>query len=79
MELAGDCTAFSHEQILPHQRLPGVQNVAGSFTYDVGNLAHFGQIESDGHFVKAVQRQRNFSDIGIAGALAHAVDRALDP
>src|SRR5437660_9016801 len=39
----------------------------------------FPQIELDGHVIQAPKRQRDLTDIRVAGALAHSIDRALNP
>src|SRR5437660_10702003 len=39
----------------------------------------FPQIERHGHVIQAPQRKRDLTDIRVSGALAHSIDRALNP
>ena len=79
MELSGHRAALPHEEIFSDQRLPGLQFVAGRATDDLGYLPDLAQIQGHRHLVQATQRERDLCDVGIARALAHAVDRALHP
>ena len=79
VELARYCAALAHKKIFAHQWLPRFQSVAAGLLHDLRDFANLGQVQYDRHVVEAAQRQRDLADVGIAGALSHPVDRALNP
>src|SRR6266566_5463126 len=79
VKLAGDGAAFTHEKILANGRLPGLERIAAGALNEFRDFTDFGEVERDGNVIKASKGQSDFTDVGIARAFAHSVDRALDP
>jgi hypothetical protein len=79
VELAGDGAAFAHKEILADDGLPRFELMAGGAADESGNFANFPEIEFDGNAIESTESQGDFADVGVAGALAHAVDGGLNP
>ena len=79
MELARDGAALAAEERLAGDRLPRLELVAGELAHALGDLAHPVEPEVRLDAVEGPQRERHLGEVGVAGPLAHAVDRAVDP
>ncbi len=79
MELAGDGPGLPPEEVLADERLVRLELVPGERAQALGEAAHELETQLGLDAVEAAQRQRDLREVGVAGALAHAVDRALDP
>src|ERR671923_924453 len=79
VELARDGAALAREEVIAHQRLPRLERVAGEIPDAPRDLAHAVEPQPRLDSVEAVQRQRDLGEVRVSGALAHAVDRPVDP
>ena len=79
VELARDRAALAPEEVLADERLPRLERVAGQLADAVGERAHAVEVERRLDAVERAQRERDLAEVRVAGALAHAVDRAVDP
>src|SRR5919201_1200751 len=79
MELARDGARLAPKQVLPDERLVGLELVAGEPAQTLSERTHAIKPEIRLDPVETTEREGNLGQVGIAGALAHAVDRAVDP
>ena len=79
MKLARHRAALTHKKVVTDNWLPGIHAIAGKFLDQLGNFANFCEIQRDGHVIEAAERERDFTNIGISGALAHTIDGSLNP
>ena len=77
MELAHDRAALAPVERVAGDRLPRLERVPGQLLHARRDRAD--QVEAQVRLdaVERAQRQRDLAEVGVAGALAHAVDRAL--
>src|SRR5919201_881150 len=79
VELACDGAALAHEQVLAYERLPRLELVAGQRADARRDLAQAVEAEIGADAVEGAQRERHLAEVRVPGALAHAVDRPVDP
>src|SRR6185436_19985744 len=79
VELARHRAAIAPEEGLAGDRLPGLERIARQLPHPLRDLAHTLELEVRLHAVERSQRQRDLAEVRVAGALAHAVDGAVDP
>ena len=79
MELRGDGTRLAPEERLAGDRLPRLERVAGQRLDARGDVADAIEPQVRLDAVERAERERDLAEIRVAGALAHAVDRSLDP
>src|SRR6266487_5329437 len=79
VKLARHGAALSDEQVLPDDRLPRVELVAAQLPHTRRDLAQPLEAEVRPDAVKSFESQRDLADARVAGALAHPVDRAVNP
>src|SRR5205823_7796925 len=79
VELACDRTALPAEERLARDRLPGLEFVAGELAHALRDLADSIEPQVRPDAVEGAERQRDLGEARVPGALAHAVDRPLDP
>src|SRR4051812_30441708 len=79
VELRGDRTRLAAEEGLARERLPRREPVAGQLLHARGCLADPVEAESGLDPVEPPQRNGDLAEVRVAGALAHAVDRPVDP
>ena len=79
MELARDGAALAGEEVLADERLPRRELVAGELTDAARDVPDAVEAQLGLDAVEPAQRERDLGEVRVAGALAHAVDRPLDP
>ena len=79
MELARDRARLAREQVLADERLVRLELVAGERAQPFRERPHLLEAEVRLDPVEAAQRERDLGEVRVAGALAHPVDRPLDP
>src|SRR5689334_14005471 len=75
VELARDRTALAPEERLAGEWLPRLERVTGELAHALGNLARSFELQVRLDAVEGVQREGELAEVGVAGALPHAVDR----
>jgi hypothetical protein len=79
VELAGDGAALAPEEGLADERLPRLELVARELADPLRHLAGAVEAQVRRHPVERVERERDLEEVRVARALAHPVDRPLDP
>src|SRR3954451_4110061 len=79
VELRRDCARLAAEQCLAGERLPRRECVSRQLLHSGGGLADPVEAKAGLDAVPRAQRDRDLAEVGGPGALAHPVDRAVDP
>ena len=79
VELRRDRARLAAEERLAGERLPWRERVARQLLDARGGLADPVEAQVGLDAVERAERERDLAEVGVAGALAHAVDRAVDP
>src|SRR5439155_17189327 len=79
VELARDGAALAREEVLADERLPRLERVARDLPYAPRDNAHAVEPQRRLDPVEPAQRERDLRQARVPGALAHAVDRPVNP
>src|SRR5260370_486532 len=79
VKLAGHGAAFAHEKVLADDRLPRFERITAGALNKLRNAANPGKVKRDRNVVKTAESESDFAKVGVARALAHAVDGPLNP
>ena len=79
VELRRDGARLAAEERLAGHRLPRLERVARQLLHARGDVADAVEAQVRLDAVERAQRQRDLAEVRVAGALAHAVDRPVDP
>src|SRR6266851_159198 len=79
VKLARHGAAFAHEKVLADGRLPRFERVSAGALNKLRDAANPGKVKGDRNVVKTAEGESDFAKVGVACALAHAVDGPLNP
>src|SRR5258708_26400515 len=79
MKLARHGAAFAHEKILADGRLPRFQRITAGALNHLRDSGNPGKVKRNRNVVKTAEGESDFAKVGVACALAHAVDGPLNP
>src|SRR5260370_21151451 len=79
VKLAGDGAAFAHEKILADGGLPRFERITAGALNKLRDAANPGKVKRHRNVVKTAEGESDFAKVGVACALAHAVDGPLNP
>src|SRR6266481_5296824 len=79
VKLARHGAAFAHEKILADGGLPRFERITAGTLNKLRDSANPGKVKRDRNIVKTAEGESDFAKVGVACALAHAVDGPLNP
>src|SRR5262249_10162290 len=79
VELARDCAGLPREQVVADKRLVRLELVAAQLAQPLRERPHALELQVRFDPVEPAERERDLRQVRVAGALAHAVDRPVDP
>src|SRR5258706_7775401 len=79
VKLARHGAAFAHEKILADGGLPRLERITAGTLNKLRDSANPGKVKRDRNVVKTAEGESDFAKVGVACALAHAVDGPLNP
>src|SRR5258708_38940596 len=79
VKLARHGAAFAHEKILADGGLPRFERITAGALNKLRDSANPGKVERDRNVVKTAEGESDFAKVGVACALAHAVEGPLTP